>query len=92
MKQSIWPYFPIYSLAADSVFHIPLWRHVIAWLGARPATRPNFLRLLKRGSVAVLVGGIAEMFMQDARRERLMLRSRKGFTRVAVSSDLFCFC
>lgn len=84
--QSIWPHFPIYSLAADSVFHIPLWRHIIAWLGARPATRHNFVRLLKRGSVAVLVGGIAEMFMQDSRRERLMLRSRKGFTRVAVET------
>lgn len=59
---------------------------MIAWLGARPATRHNFVRLLKRGSVAVLVGGIAEMFMQDSKRERLMLRSRKGFTRVAVET------
>ncbi len=55
---------PLYFLAADSVFRIPLWRHVMTWLGGRPATLPHFRRLLRKGSVAVIVGGIAEMYMQ----------------------------
>lgn len=37
--QAIWPDFSIYSLAADSVFSIPFWRHFVAWLGSMPATR-----------------------------------------------------
>jgi 2-acylglycerol O-acyltransferase 2 len=48
-------------VAASSVFSIPFWRHFIAWMGSVPATRGNFKRILKKGSVAVVVGGIAEM-------------------------------
>jgi 1-acyl-sn-glycerol-3-phosphate acyltransferase len=62
--QAIWPFFNIYSLAASSVFSIPFWRHFIAWLGSVEATSANFRRILKKGSVAVIVGGIAEMYMQ----------------------------
>lgn len=62
--QAIWPFFNIYSLAASSVFSIPFWRHFIAWLGSVEATPGNFRRILKKGSVAVIVGGIAEMYMQ----------------------------
>jgi 2-acylglycerol O-acyltransferase 2 len=46
------------------VFSIPFWRHFIAWLGSVEATPKNFKRILKKGSVAVIVGGIAEMYMQ----------------------------
>lgn len=62
--QAIWPFFNIYSLAASSVFSIPFWRHFIAWLGSVEATSANFRKILKKGSVAVIVGGIAEMYMQ----------------------------
>lgn len=62
--QAIWPFFNIYSVAASSVFSIPFWRHFIAWLGSVEATPANFKRILKKGSVAVIVGGIAEMYMQ----------------------------
>jgi hypothetical protein len=57
--QAIWPFFNIYSLAASSVFSIPFWRHFVAWIGAVPATSGNFKKLLSKGSVAVIVGGIA---------------------------------
>jgi hypothetical protein len=30
----------VYSIAADSVFSIPLWRHVFTWIGARPGDTP----------------------------------------------------
>jgi hypothetical protein len=26
-----WPGHKIYCLAADAVFHVPLWRHVMVW-------------------------------------------------------------
>ena len=52
---------PVYSVAASSVFYIPLWRHFIAWIGSLPATKQNFKKLLSKGSCAVVVGGIAEV-------------------------------
>lgn len=36
-------------------------RHFTAWIGSVPATTSNFKRILKKGSVAVIVGGIAEV-------------------------------
>ena len=86
--QAMWPDLSIYSVAASSVFSIPFWRHFVAWVGSVPASRANFVRLLRRGSVAVIVGGIAEMYMQHARRERIVLRNRKGFVRIAVEQGL----
>ena len=59
--QTMFPNDPVYSVAASSVFYIPLWRHFIAWIGSLPATKQNFKRLLAKGSCAVVVGGIAEV-------------------------------
>ncbi|GLI66396.1 hypothetical protein VaNZ11_010188 [Volvox africanus] len=86
--QAMFPGFHIYGLAANVVFSVPFWRHFIAWLGSVPATTPHFKRVLKQGSVAVIVGGIAEMYMQDNRKEQIMLRDRKGFVRVAVKEGV----
>jgi hypothetical protein len=38
------------------VFTIPLWRHVMTWLGAAPATVKSFKRMLRRGSVGLVPG------------------------------------
>lgn len=38
-----------------------------AFIGSLPANSHNFKKLLKKGSVAVIVGGIAEMYMQVQR-------------------------
>lgn len=46
------------------MFNVPLWRHFLTWLGCVPATSANFKKMLQHGSVAVVVGGIAEMYMQ----------------------------
>lgn len=86
--QAIWPDFSIYSVAASSVFSIPFWRHFIAWLGSVPATPGNFKKVLSWGSVAVIVGGIAEMYMQHKRKERIKLLDRKGFVKIAVEQGL----
>ncbi|KXZ52943.1 hypothetical protein GPECTOR_8g318 [Gonium pectorale] len=82
--QRMFPGFHIYGLAANVVFSVPFWRHFIAWLGSVPATTAHFKRALKRGSVAVIVGGIAEMYLVDPKKERIMVKDRKGFVRVAV--------
>eukprot|EP00877_Chromochloris_zofingiensis_P007037 jgi/Chrzof1/2587/Cz11g21100.t1_DGAT2B[v5.2] len=79
-----WPGHKIYSLAASSVFNVPFWRHCMTWLGARPATERNFKRLIKMGSVGLVPGGIAEMYLVDDHAEVIKIKDRKGFVRVAV--------
>lgn len=53
------PDWKIFTLAADSVFYVPLWKQFVAWLGAVPANSRSFKDALSRGSVSVIVGGIA---------------------------------
>jgi len=77
---------PCYGISSSMMFRIPIYRHVMTWLGCEPATSSNFKALLKRGSCAVVVGGLAEMYMQDESRERILLKSRKGFIRVALET------
>jgi 1-acyl-sn-glycerol-3-phosphate acyltransferase len=44
----VWPGLRVYSIAASSVFSVPVWRHIMAWTGARPATRRWFRKLLQQ--------------------------------------------
>ena len=67
--QAIWPFFNIYSVAADSVFKIPFWRHFVAWMGSVPASSRNFKKVLSWGNVAVIVGGIAGERIGDSHRD-----------------------
>jgi diacylglycerol O-acyltransferase 2, plant len=50
-----------YALGASAVFYLPGYKHFMRWIGVAEASRANFVSLLQRGSVAVMVGGIAEM-------------------------------
>lgn len=58
----------------------------MTWVGAMPASRKNLAKLLNMGSVAVVVGGIAEMFMVRKDREEILLRGRKGLIRTAIET------
>lgn len=82
----IWPRLRVYSICASSTFKVPVWRHILSWTGARPATRHHFRSLLKRGSVSLVPGGIAEMFLWEQDREAIKILDRKGFVRIAVES------
>ncbi|KAF8056113.1 DGAT2D [Scenedesmus sp. PABB004] len=84
----IWPALRVYSIAASSVFKVPVWRHIMCWTGARPATRRWFRELLGRGSVSLVPGGIAEMFLWEEGREVIKVADRKGFVRIAVESGV----
>ncbi|GLC48559.1 hypothetical protein PLESTB_000111200 [Pleodorina starrii] len=87
----LWPGQPVYCLAASVLFYVPIWRHIKRLLGAAPAHRRTALRLLKtHGSIAVMPGGIAEMFVQAGaggdRCERIKLSGRRGFVRLAIET------
>jgi 1-acyl-sn-glycerol-3-phosphate acyltransferase len=80
-----WPGLRVHSVCASVLFKIPIWRHMLSWLGIRPATRSHFVKLLRRhGSVKVNPGGIAEMYLIDPSAEVIKIRERKGFVRIAV--------
>jgi diacylglycerol O-acyltransferase 2, plant len=76
----------VYALAASAVFMLPLYKHLMTWVGAAPASRKNLAKLLNMGSVAVIVGGIAEMFMVRKDSEDILLRGRKGLMRTAIET------
>eukprot|EP01024_Parvocaulis_polyphysoides_P068205 TRINITY_DN8279_c0_g1_i3.p4 TRINITY_DN8279_c0_g1~~TRINITY_DN8279_c0_g1_i3.p4 ORF type:complete len:305 (+),score=25.54 TRINITY_DN8279_c0_g1_i3:55-915(+) len=76
----------VYALAASILFRIPLYAQMFVMMGCKPATKKNFKALLKKASVAVIVGGIAEIYLQHPKKERIKLLGRKGFVRVAVET------
>lgn len=89
-----WPGHPVYFLAADSVFRVPLWRHLISWAGGASATAASFRRLLTKGSVGLVPDGIAGMFLSEDDCEVIKIKERKGFVRIAVEAGadiLPCF-
>jgi hypothetical protein len=85
LSPKLWPGLRVHSVCASVLFKIPIWRHMLGWLGIRPATRSQFVRLLRRhGSVKVNPGGIAEMYLIDSAAEVIKILGRKGFVRIAV--------
>eukprot|EP01023_Acetabularia_acetabulum_P007748 TRINITY_DN13395_c0_g1_i4.p1 TRINITY_DN13395_c0_g1~~TRINITY_DN13395_c0_g1_i4.p1 ORF type:complete len:288 (-),score=44.59 TRINITY_DN13395_c0_g1_i4:407-1270(-) len=76
----------VYALAASILFRVPIYKQLFIMMGCKPATKNNFKALLKKASVAVIVGGIAEIYLQHPKKERIKLLGRKGFIRVAVET------
>lgn len=73
------------GLAADIVFYIPVIRQLLAWAGARRASRKSIKELLGRGfHVAILTGGIAEMYLVNDDIEGVYLRKRQNAVRAAI--------
>eukprot|EP00747_Dinoflagellata_sp_TGD_P187054 gnl/TRDRNA2_/TRDRNA2_44525_c0_seq1.p1 gnl/TRDRNA2_/TRDRNA2_44525_c0~~gnl/TRDRNA2_/TRDRNA2_44525_c0_seq1.p1 ORF type:complete len:334 (+),score=49.75 gnl/TRDRNA2_/TRDRNA2_44525_c0_seq1:94-1095(+) len=64
---------------------IPLVRQLMGWIGCIGADRPTVSAALAKGeSVCFFPGGIGEMMRTDGKSERLLLKSRKGFVKLAL--------
>jgi len=83
----------VYAISASNVFLVPGIKHMFAWMGAMPATRKNFERLLARNGAAcaVIVDGLAGMYVQDPAVENVVLKTRRGFIKVGVCLSV-CVC
>lgn len=74
---------------ASVLFRMPFLRQFFLWLGCVPASRENLATILERpgGKVAIMSGGIAEIFLSCRKREEVYLKRRKGFVRLAIASN-----
>eukprot|EP00904_Undaria_pinnatifida_P006762 jgi/Undpi1/3215/HiC_scaffold_15.g06589.m1 len=77
----------IAGVAADIILRMPGIRSMYALMGIRRAGRKSILGMFEDGvNVAVVVGGIAEMFMVSKKSEIVYLKKRKNFTKIAVEA------
>lgn len=79
----------ICGTGADVVFSFPVMRHVMAWLGTRRATRAGIKDILKHNQhVAIIPGGIAEMYIVSEEEEAIYLRARHKTLKLAIQEGL----
>ena len=68
-------------------FQLPLWRDLLARLGAVPGTRENCAALLAAGEpVLVFPGGAREVYKRRGQRYELLWGKRTGFARMAIEA------
>jgi len=71
--------------AADIVFMFPVMRHIMAWISTNPAKRANITKILNRGDhLAIIPGGIAEMYLMNPETEGIYMRKRQNTVKAAI--------
>lgn len=71
--------------AANVEFMFPIMRQIVSWIGARHANRKNIGKNFKKGkSVAIIPGGIAEMYLINDKTECIYLRKRHNTVKAAI--------
>ncbi len=69
------------------LFKIPILRQLAKWLGAVDAHFSTLMNLINKGkSLIIFPGGIAELFMSSREHETILLKSRKGFVKLALKT------
>lgn len=78
------------SAVADAILYTPILKHVLGIFGIVSASKTSLKKVLRKsgvdGCVVLSVGGIAELFLSDTEYERLYLKSRKGFIKLALET------
>lgn len=65
---------------------IPIYSAILKWIGSVTASNENLRASLKEGSCAVVVDGIAGMYVNEPTKEMVKFSGRKGFIRAAVET------
>lgn len=65
---------------------IPIYSAMLKWMGSVTASNKNLRDSLKVGSCAVVVDGIAGMYVNEPKKEMIKFSGRKGFVRAAVET------
>ena len=80
------------TAVADALLITPVLKHVLGVFGLISASKASLIRALKRpgpqGCVVLYVGGMAELFLSCGNQERLYLKARKGFIKLALTQGV----
>ncbi|CAB1107369.1 unnamed protein product [Ectocarpus sp. CCAP 1310/34] len=74
------------TCTADVIRRIPIMKHVFGVFGLVGASGRSLTSTLRRTSVVLYVGGIAELFLSNPSEERLYVGKRKGFIKLAMQT------
>lgn len=74
---------------ADAARRVPVYRHLLGWVGDMSASQGAMTTALKQGTnVQLLAGGTAEMFLTKPTVESVVLTQRKGFVKMALQTGV----
>lgn len=76
------------GLSASIMFRLPVLREMFLWMGYCDASRHVAARALEQGSIYVCTGGEQESLATVVGRDRVVLKSRKGFVRLALAAGV----
>ena len=76
----------LHSLTTESALIVPGYSAIIRWMGSIAATNKKLRDALNIGSCAVVVDGIAGMYVDEPDKEMAKFSGRKGFVRAAVET------
>lgn len=87
---AVYPEFlvPIKTAVASAVLYTPIIKHVMGIFGLCDASKLSLKQQLKKTSVVLYVGGIAELFLSCPTEERVFLKKRKGFIKLALAEGV----
>lgn len=80
------------TAVADSLLHTPILKHVLGIFGLVSASKASMVKTLKKkgveGTIVLYVGGMAELFLSCENEEKLYLKHRKGFIKLALTEGV----
>lgn len=80
------------TAVADALLYTPVLKHVLGIFGLISAKKSSMKRTLKKpgveGTVVLYVGGMAELFLSCENEEKIFLKERKGFIKLALTEGV----
>ena len=76
------------TAVANVVMQTPFIKHIVGIFGICDASAKTLKKTLKKQSVVLYPGGIAELFLCDHETEKVFVHKRKGFVKVALQSGV----
>jgi len=84
--ETLMPNFP--TAVASVVMQLPILKHVMGVFGLLNASKKSLTKHMQQGKSFVLyTGGIAELFLCSKTEEKLFLKNRKGFIKLALRNN-----
>lgn len=80
------------TAVADVLLVTPILKHVMGIFGLTSASKKNLIQTFRKegahGTVVLYVGGLAELFLSCEHEEKLYLKKRKGFIKLALQQGV----